>query len=191
MSKTISQIAKEIGVTRQAVWYKTKNKQVAEQIKKHSEVIGKTICIDEEGEKIIINAFLEDEKANTNQKNSQDERNEQNIIDCNKQKGDNYNPQIIDILNFQIANLNKQNEELRQEHKELKQDYKKLVEELRSERKHLLDLTDKLAQLAANAQKLHAGDIVVPKLEVTTETDNKTKKPNIFNLLFKHKKEQL
>lgn len=199
MNKTISQIAKELGVTRQAVWYKTKNRQLAEQIKKHSIVIGKTLCLDEEGEKLIKNAFTETE----NQPNNNDKE----II--NLDKNVDYVPQeenikkeytdkeqMIDILNLQLTNVNKRNEELthenqelKQNNKELREDYKELVEELRTERKHLLELTDKLAELASNAQKLHAGDIVVPKLEASVETDNKTKKNGIFNLFFKRKKE--
>lgn len=204
MNKTISQIAKELGVTRQAVWYKTKNQQLAEQIKKHSNVIGKTLCIDEEGEKLIKNSFIE--VANENQPNPQ-YNNDEKII--NLDKNIDYTPlkenlgkeytdkqQMIDILNLQLTNVNKRNEELthenqelKQNNKELREDYKELVEELRAERKHLLELTDKLAELASNAQKLHAGDIVVPKLEASVETVNKTKKNGIFNLFFKRKKE--
>lgn len=184
MSKTISQIAKEIGVSRQSVWHKTKNKQFAEQIKKHSKVIGNKLYIDEEGEKIIKNAFAQliDERQQ-NAKSNDDKtitKLEENTPDNTTNENNYNNKQIIDILNLQLANLNKQNEELRQDNKEL-------AEELRAERKHLRELADKLAELAANAQKLHAGDIVVPKLETTVEANNATKKNNIFNIFFRHK----
>lgn len=197
MSKTISQIAQEIGVSRQSVWYKTKNKQFAKQIKKYSKIIGKTLYIDENGEKIIKNAFAE---TSTGKQQNLQHENRNEIVNIDKTVNDNatqennYNQQMIDILNLQLTNANKQNEELKQDYKELKQDYKtltqnynKLVEESHTEKKLLLELTDKLTELTANAQKLHAGDIVVPKLETAIETDKQTKKSNIFNIFFKNK----
>lgn len=183
MNKTISQIAAEIGVSRQSVWHKTKNKQFAEQIKKHSKVIGNKLYIDKEGKKIIKNAFTQ--LINERQQNPKHHDNktidklEKNIADNTIDENNYSNKQIIDMLNSQIVNLNKQNEELRQDNKEL-------AEELRAERKHLRELADKLAELATNAQKLHAGDIVAPKLEATVETDN-TKKNSIFDILFRRK----
>ena len=182
MNKTISQIATEIGVSRQSVWHKTKNKQFAEQIKKHSKVIGNKLYIDKDGEAIIKNAFkqLINERQLNSKNNNDKAKLDKNAADSNIDENNYSNKQIIDMLNSQIVNLNKQNEELRQDNKEL-------AEELREERKHLWELADKLAELATNAQKLHAGDIVAPKLEATIETDNTRKKSNIFDILFRRK----
>lgn len=183
MDKTISQIATEIGVSRQSVWHKTKNKQFAEQIKKHSKVIGNKLYIDKEGEKIIKNAFtqlINERQQNSKHDNKTINKSDKNIADNAIDENNYSNKQIIDMLNLQLANLNKQNEELRQDNKDL-------AEELHAERKHLRELADKLAELATNAQKLHAGDIVAPKLEATVETDNIKKKNSIFDILFRRK----
>ncbi len=180
MAKTISQIAKEIGVSRQAVWYKTKNEQFADEIKKHSKKIGKKLCIDEEGEKIIKNAFTQDVDDNNINYVIND-----NDVKLNRVKNDNNNvnstdKQIIDVLTSQLSILNKHNNDLTKEINELSK-------ELSKEREHARELADKLADLAANAQKLHAGDIVVPRLDVK-ENYNQQKKNSIFDILFRRKK---
>lgn len=180
MAKTISQIAKEIGVSRQAVWYKTKNEQFADEIKKHSKKIGKKLCIDEEGEKIIKNAFMQD----TDNDNISYAIND-NDVKLNEVKNDNSNvkatdKQVVDILTTQLSILNKHNNDLTKEINELSK-------ELSKEREHARELADKLADLAANAQKLHAGDIVVPRLDAK-ENYNRQKKNSIFDILFKRKK---
>lgn len=87
---------------------------------------------------------------------------------------------VVDVLLLQIETLNKQNENL--------------SKELSDERKHSRELADKLAELATNAQKLHAGDIVTPRLnmnEVELNSEENTKKKNsIFRwFLNKSKKE--
>ena len=174
MDKTIPQIANEIGVSRQAVWYKIKNKKYADEIKKHSHKVGKKFFIDEEGTQILKNAFMQDEFNVRENDTNIENKLKQNIKVKEKNDG-----QIFDILKEQLTAMNKHNEELT---KELNQ----LSKELSKEREHSRILADKLAELAANAQKLHAGDIVVPRLENSEES--KTKRKNIFGLLFRHKK---
>lgn len=177
MSKTISQIAKEIGVSRQAVWQKTKSEQFKEHIKEYSTVINSKLYINEDGEKIIKDAF----KQLINERKQKNNVEIDSTITQSTTNEINYNnKQLIDILNQQITNLNKQNEQLRDENKYL-------LEELHSERKHLNELSDKLAELAANAQKLHAGDIVIPKLNTKENETAPKKKNNIFGIFFKNK----
>lgn len=179
MSKTISQLSKEIGVTRQAVWHKIKNKKFASQLKGHTKTIGNTIYIDTTGEEIIIKAFelLLTERKN-NPKNTNDKQETSKDLSTENVKENtktdiNINQQVLDILNQQISTLNQENKELR--------------DELNEQRKYICEIADKLAELANNAQKLHASNILIPKLSSPSETKPLTQKHNIFNFLFKRK----
>jgi len=179
MSKTISQIAKEIGVTRQAVWHKIRNKKFSSQLKGRTKTIGNTIYIDSTGEQIIKEAFelLMIERKN-NQKNANDKQETSKDLSTenvkeNTEANVNINQQIIDILHQQITELSQANKELR--------------DELNSQRKYLCEMADKLAELASNAQKLHASNILMPNLTPSNETDTSTQKHNFFSFLFKRK----
>lgn len=115
---------------------------------------------------------------------SQEEKNDDNInIDVNKhQSNENKTSidKIVDVLLLQLETLNKQNENL--------------AKELSNERKHSRELADKLAEIASNAQKLHAGDIVTPRLNMNdvelNPKENKKKKSGMLHwLLNRNKKE--
>lgn len=179
MDKTIPQIANEIGVSRQAVWYKIKNKKFAEEIKKHSHRMGKKFFIDELGVQIIKNAFAQD-MCNTKTNDRDDTTQSQSTIENYDINFEN-NKHVFNVLSSQLTAMNKHNEELIRE-------INQLSKELSKEREHSRILADKLAELATNAQKLHAGDIVVPRLENKSEEENETKHKNIFGMLFRRKK---
>lgn len=110
---------------------------------------------------VDINYKLEDENKTSIVVN----KSEDNI---NKTSTD----KMIEALMMQLEIANKQNENL--------------SDELSKERAHSRELADKLAEIASNAQKLHAGDIVTPRLNVNDaeiNTVNKRKKNNIFGWL--------
>lgn len=178
MHKTITQLAKEIGVTKQAIWYKTKSKKLAPSLKGHIKAIGNTFYIDETGEKIIKDTFdlliISQDGNKKNVKGNQETSNDltsKNIKEDKTQTDFNVNNQMIDILNQQITILNQQNKELH--------------EELKSQRQYICEMADKLAEIANNAQKLHAGDILLPKLNKTDEQKPLTPKRHMFSFLFK------
>lgn len=180
MHKTITQLAKEIGVTKQAIWYKTKSKKLAPSLKGHIKAIGNTFYIDETGEKIIKDTFdlliiSQGNNKGTVKENQQTSNDlTQKSVKENKTQMDvNVNNQMIDILNQQISMLNQQNKELH--------------EELKSQRQYICEMADKLAEIANNAQKLHAGDILMPKLNNPDEQKHLTPKRHIFSFLFKRK----
>lgn len=143
--KTIKQIADEIGVTKQAVW-KRMNNQLMENLQGLATKKNNTLYISEEGEQIIKQAFHEHDiplKAKAEEISIQSQ-------------------QLIDLLREQLKVVTEQNI--------------KLTEELSKEREHsrqqygqILELTNKVAELADNAQRLHARDIIIPKLSESDE----------------------
>lgn len=58
MSKTIKQIADELGVSKQAVWQRIKrNEELRQALEAHSENRSGTVFVDEDGEKVIRAAY--------------------------------------------------------------------------------------------------------------------------------------
>jgi hypothetical protein len=163
MDKTISQIAMEIGVSKQAVWQKIKKEPLSTKLKDSTKKIGNTLYVNTDGIELIKNSFF---KINANNTSIDVNNHKEN---ANKKSTD----EIIDILTMQLKIINQQNENL--------------AKELSKEREHSRELADKLAEIAYTAQKLHGGDMVsrLSNNEIEINSEEKTKKRSgMFNGIF-------
>jgi len=144
--KTVAQLAQEIGVSKQAIHKKIKREPLATQLRELIVTKGNTVYISKDGEFLIKSTFVI-----PTEDTPQETTGNQNDIQQN---------QLTTELYRQIELLTAQN--------------KALQEELSLERKHNRELTDRVVelaenatQLASNAQKLHASEIM-PRLEAET-----------------------
>lgn len=133
MSKTIKQIADEIGVSKQAVHQKRKSPALSTALQPFTTIADGVVYISVDGEKLIKQAFLK-------QPPSTDAVNEftpvDGFVDAQKDR-------LYSILEKELAAKNKLIE--------------KLEADLEEERKHSREISSKLAKLADQAQSLHAG----------------------------------
>ena len=168
MSKTIKQIADELGVSKQAVQKRILRKPLCTSIQPYISTVHGVKYIDNIGETIIKMAFLENDK-NLSIDMGIDKNNQVHtecVPDINGQK------ELYDILKTELESKNKQIE--------------KLQEELAEERKYIREQSDKMAILADQAQKLQLAQMKPTNLlddEVTAE--HIQKKQSIFSKLFK------
>ena len=102
MDKTISQIAMEIGVSKQAVWQKIKKEPLSTKLKDSTKKIGNTLYVNTDGIELIKNSFF---KINANNTSIDVNNHKEN---ANKKSTD----EIIDILTMQLKIINQQNENL-------------------------------------------------------------------------------
>lgn len=91
MSKTIKQIADELGVTKQAVHQKRKNKELSTALQSFTTIVDGIVYISVDGERLIKQAF-----ANSNRKPV--DVNESST-DCKQQR------EILEILQATISSL--------------------------------------------------------------------------------------
>lgn len=132
--KTIKQIADELGVSKQTVYKRYKGKLhtvVAPYVYTEQGVL----YVLEQGETLIKSDFSEDDRSNGAYTGAHTEHS----------NGAPENQALYAILKEELAAKNAQIE--------------KLQADLEEERKHSREMSDKLAQLADQAQKLHAGTI--------------------------------
>lgn len=135
MSKTVKQIADELGVSKQAVHQKRKAKALATALQPFTTTVDGVVYISEEGEKLLKEAFSgADRKA----------------VDGNKftpvdGQVDAPEHPLYAILKAELDAKNQQIAELQ--------------DELAKERQHSREQAEKLAQLADQAQRLHAGSM--------------------------------
>lgn len=132
MSKTIKQIADEIGVSKQAVQKRISREPLCTSIQPYIDKKGNTKYISVVGENIIKSAFLENECVQENIDMS---------IDNNKHS-DNQCTQLY------IENLIKQLDIKDQQ-----------IERLQTENEKLIDSLENMTQSLKGAQALHAGTI--------------------------------
>ena len=165
--KTVAQIAREIGVSKQAVHNKIRKEPLKSNLQGLTETIDNALQINLDGERLIKLEFIN--KLSINQIDEL-----VNTTDEVTNKIDEEPTDIIKVLQEQIATLNAQNEDLRKQ--------------LNDERTHSREQADKILQLAEhgqklaeNAQSLHAMDNL--KLQLTEE-----KKRGFFGKLFSRSK---
>jgi predicted DNA-binding protein YlxM (UPF0122 family) len=124
--KTVAQIAREIGVSKQAVHSKIKNEPLKSKLQGLTETVDNALHINVDGEMLIKSAFKD--KLSTS------------AIDELTTKIDETSTELIRVLKEQIAELSAQNADLRRR--------------LDEERKHSREQSGKILQLAEQGQKL-------------------------------------
>lgn len=138
--KTVVQIAKEIGVSRQAVYRKMKQEPLSTSLQEYLSTLDNKVYISVDGESLIKSAF-----------------NKNNVSNTVTQNGDNSDKELTARLQEEIHFLRSQNEELRRE-------ISKLTAKVLEQSERLLTLTEQAQKLAENAQTLHAMENVKPQL---------------------------
>lgn len=132
--KTIRQIAEELGVSKQAVHQKRKSKALETALQSFTTTIDGTVYISVEGETILKQAFQKPETPIPS-----------TVNDNGFTPVDGSEHPLYAILKAELEAKNKLIEQLQQD--------------LAEERKHSREQADKLALLADQAQRLHAGTI--------------------------------
>lgn len=144
--KTVKQIAEELGVSKQAVHKKRKSKGLETALQPFTTTVDGTVYIAPEGETLLKQAFSKEGDPAP----STVSVNHFTPVDVNVGGGvdgpvDAPEHPLYAVLREELAAKNRLIEELQAE--------------LTEERRHSREQADKLAQLADQAQRLHAGDI--------------------------------
>ena len=164
--KTVAQIAREIGVSKQAVHDKRKREPLKSQLQGLTELVDNTLYISLDGESLIKSTF---------NKNPSSEMLDESTskLDEPTSKLDESSSDFIKALQQQVTMQHAQIE--------------KLQEELSKEREHSREQADRIIQLAEqgqklaeNAQTLHAMENVKPQL-------SNEKKRGLFKIFSKNK----
>lgn len=164
MSKTIKQIADEIGVSKQAVQKRLSREPLCTSIQPYISTVGGVKYIDVVGENIVKQAFYKNRQQPVvdNMSNAS--------IDENTSKTTDLQP-IIDVLQATIDTL--------QEQLSIKDNLiEKLQTEIELERLHSREQSDKLSVLADQAQRLQLAQLASSSestLIEDTETNAKRK----------------
>jgi len=143
--KTIAQIAREIGVSKQAIHNKIKKEPLKSSLRGKTKTIDNALQIDVDGESLIKSAFNENSVDASSIK-----------IDTSSTKVDEASIDFMKILKEQIDILNTQNEDLRQQLNDERLHSRKQADEI-------LQLAQQGQKLAENAQTLHAMENVKPQ----------------------------
>lgn len=133
MTKTIRQIAENIGVTKQAVWQKIKrDKQLYDSLQQFMETKNGTVYISPEGENIINSIYFND-------------------INANKHSNDSNDLSVSELSSTLVNTINTLKEQLENKDNQISE----LTNMLKSMQEQQVILTKSLA----NSQALHAGTI--------------------------------
>jgi len=138
--KTISQIAKEIGVSRQAVYKKTKQEPLLTSLQKFVLTVDNSVYIDDNGESLIKSAFRKCYQST--------------LLTAKVDTSDN---EFTASLQDEIRFLRARNDDLQKENS-------RLTEKVLEQSERLLSLTEQAQKLAENAQTLHAMENIKPQL---------------------------
>jgi predicted transcriptional regulator len=164
--KTVAQIAREIGVSKQAVHNKIKNEPLKSKLQGLTQTIDNALQIEVDGETLIKSAFSD--KLSSKQIDELE-----NSVDKLSNEIDETTTAFIQSLQEQITALNAQNEDLRQQLNEERA-------HSREQSNRILELAEQGQKLAENAQTLHAMESVKPQLTESTEQAESTKKRGFF-----------
>ena len=140
--KTIAQIAKEIGVSSQAVYKKIKKEPLSTSLKGLLTTADNKIHIVESGEALIKSAF---------------ERKGVSTVSTNQVDNlSTISTEFVKSLQAQISVLQVQNEDLRKENSKLTEKVLEQADKIMEQSEKLLPLLSQAQSLANNAQTLHA-----------------------------------
>ena len=150
MSKTIKQIADELGVTKQAVQKRLSREPLYTSIQPYIATVGTTKYIEDDGETLIKSAFQNNDRQPSDNL-SMDNNNQLPTTNIPKDT-------LMDILS-------KQSETLKQQLEIKDRQIEQLQKELITERQHNRSQSDKLAVLATQAQTLQLAQISEDKIK--------------------------
>lgn len=160
--KTITEVSKELGVTRQGVHQKIKQEPYATKLKEHITTENNKTYISVDGVEILKTAFQKKKVEKGTQKTQKE--------DMTKE-----------LMNI----LKEQNAALRVERDLLQSELSKERDHSREQEDRITTLAESLAQLTSQAQKLHAGEIA--KIEAESGDNTTEKKAGFFRRLFTKK----
>ena len=186
MSKSIKQIADEIGVSKQAVFKKIKREPLSTSLKQFISTVDGRLMVSVDGEKIIKQAFYSADTANTDEVCEQTEQTLKNEVNDNQltvhtKVHDNQFAVDGAVNDNQSSTINQTNDYKTSQDIEniitvLENTIETLKNQLEIKDAQLEKLTDALVaaqQTAAAAQALHAGTI---QQQITTTQDTQEKK---------------
>lgn len=153
MSKTIKQIADELGVSKQAVQKRLAREPLYTCLQPYISTNGNTKYIDDVGEIMIKTAFCSTD-IDTSATMSIDTSATMSIDTSTTTEN-----RIFQLLQDNLTILQEQLKEKDKQLEDKSKQIKHLNSELAEERKHSREQADKLAILADTSQKLHAGTI--------------------------------
>lgn len=186
MSKSIKQIADEIGVSKQAVFKKIKREPLSTSLQQFISTVDGRLMVSVDGEKIIKQAFYSADMANKDEVSEQTKQTLKNEIDDNQLTFDaevHDNQFIVDgaVDDNQPSTINQVKEYKTSQDIEniitvLENTVETLKNQLEIKDAQIEKLTDALVaaqQTAAAAQVLHAGTM---QQQITTTQDTQEKK---------------
>lgn len=143
MSKTIKEIAEEIGVSKQAIFKKMKREPLSTSLQGLTSTVDGRLTVSVDGEKLIKQAFFKDGPSTTVNQNRQPV---DGLVDASSTKLDEKMAEVdgksalYEILKMELQAKNEQ--------------IAVLQAELSKERQHSRELAEKIVVLADQAQKL-------------------------------------
>ena len=147
MSKTIKEIAEEIGVSKQAIFKKMKREPLSTSLQGFTSTVDGRLTVSVDGEKLIKQAFFKDGPSTT--------------VNQNRQPVDGLVDGLVDAsstkLDEKMAEVDGKNalyEILKMELQAKNEQIAVLQAELSKERQHSRELAEKIVVLADQAQKL-------------------------------------
>lgn len=155
MSKTIKQIADEIGVSKQAVHQKRKSKELSTNLQPFTSIVDGVVYISVDGERLIKSAFKKNENQTVKDTFTETER-----------KG-------VDnefSVKFTLETLAKQLEEK-----------DKQIDKLHAENEKLINSLENMTQSLKGAQALHAGTMQKELLAENINSVPEEKKEAVFD----------
>lgn len=156
MSKTIKQIADEIGVSKQAVQKRLSREPLCTSIQPYISTVGGVKYIDVVGENLVKSAFC---------KNNRQPVADNLFIDKSDSNSTNFQS-VIDVLNQQLEVKDRLIEQLRTE--------------LADERKHSREISDKLVTLTDQSQKLQLAQMTVSDTALIEDNEHSKKHWSLF-----------
>lgn len=151
--KTIKQIADEIGVSKQAVHQKRKNKALSTDLQPFTTTVDGIVYISVDGETLIKQAFSENDRKQVDGSFT-------TTVDGSFTPSFTPNDKLYDILKGELEAKNQQIEELQRE--------------LSKEREYSREQANQMAVIADHAQRLQLAQMQTPMLESvsTCEADS-------------------
>lgn len=159
MSKTIKEIAEEIGVSKQAVFKKMKREPLSTSLQGFTTTVDGRLMVSVDGEKLIKQAFLKN-KASTTVNQLMGE------VDASSTK--------LEGKSKEVDGQNILYEILKMELQEKNQQIAALQAELSREREHSREQAEKIAVLADQAQKLQLAQMSPTFIEDDQEEKQQT-----------------
>jgi len=173
--KTITQIAEEIGVSRQAVYNKIKKEPLSSTLQSFMSKVDSTLHFDINGEKLIKSAFEKEHLSSITV----------NDVDSTVKL-------LITTLQDQVTTLTTQNEDLRQQLSEERTDNREQLQKkdvyIKELTEKITDLTERLAVLFENSQQLQKNQQLLEVQNIIYDDVETENKKGFFKKIFKKSK---